>query len=55
MSSTRRLVYQGIIYRFKFLLLATLICAAATVVAYIMGQVFILTKFYDSIDVVFDL
>jgi hypothetical protein len=39
MSSTRRLVYQGIIYRFKFLLLATLICAAATVVAYIMGQV----------------
>lgn len=39
MSSTRRLIYQGIIYRFKFLLLATFICAAATVVAYIMGQV----------------
>jgi len=39
MSSTRRLLYQGIIYRFKFLLLATLICAASTVVAYIMGQV----------------
>ncbi|CAG2107628.1 unnamed protein product, partial [Medioppia subpectinata] len=39
MSSTRRLIYQGIIYRFKFLLLATLVCAAATVVAYIMGQV----------------
>jgi len=39
MSSTRRLLYQGIIYRFKFLLLATLVCAAATVIAYIMGQV----------------
>ena len=39
MSSTRRLVYQGIIYRFKFLLIATFVCASATVVAYLMGQV----------------
>lgn len=39
MSSTRRLVYQGIIYRFKFLLIATFVCASATVAAYLMGQV----------------
>ncbi|RWS05692.1 wntless-like protein [Dinothrombium tinctorium] len=39
MSSTRRLIYQGIIYRFKFLLLATLVCAALTIIAYILGQV----------------
>lgn len=44
MSSTRRLLYQGIIYRFKFLLWATLICAAATLFAYIMGQVCRLTS-----------
>lgn len=39
MSSTRRLIYQGIIYRFKFLLGSTLFCAAATMIGYIMGQV----------------
>lgn len=39
MSSTRRLIYQGIIYRFKFLLIATLVCAASTMTAYIFGQV----------------
>ncbi|KAI1302406.1 Protein wntless [Halotydeus destructor] len=39
MSSTRRLIYQGIIYRFKFLLLGTLVCAATTIIAYILGQV----------------
>lgn len=38
MPSTRRLVYQGIIYRFRFLLVATLVCAASTIAAYIMGQ-----------------
>lgn len=38
MSSTRRLVYQGIIYRFKFLLWATLICAGITISAFITNQ-----------------
>lgn len=38
MSLTRRLVYQGIIYRFKFLLFATLFCAALTLVAILIGQ-----------------
>lgn len=39
MSMARRLHYEGIIYRFKFLMLATLICAALTIVGFIMGQV----------------
>lgn len=39
MSQARRMYYEGIIYRFKFLLLATQICAALTVIAYIIGQV----------------
>ncbi|XP_029839434.1 protein wntless isoform X1 [Ixodes scapularis] len=39
MSQARRMYYEGIIYRFKFLLLATQICAALTVIAYIVGQV----------------
>ncbi|XP_076353039.1 wnt ligand secretion mediator isoform X1 [Tachypleus tridentatus] len=39
MSSTRRLFYEGIIYRFNFLMLATLLCAAMTVISYIIGQV----------------
>lgn len=38
MSLTRRLIYQGIIYRFKFLLYATLFCAALTLVAILVGQ-----------------
>ncbi|XP_074601327.1 wnt ligand secretion mediator [Brevipalpus obovatus] len=38
MSSTRRLVYEGIIYRFNFLLVATIFSAAATFIAYIMTQ-----------------
>jgi hypothetical protein len=38
MSSARRLHYEGIIYRFKFLMLATLLCAALTVIGFIMGQ-----------------
>ncbi|XP_054153923.1 protein wntless-like [Oppia nitens] len=50
MSSTRRLIYQGIIYRFKFLLLATLVCAAATVVAYLMGQVTEDQWYWDDMD-----
>lgn len=39
MSSMRRLHYEGIIYRFKFLMLATLLCAAMTVIGFILGQV----------------
>ena len=39
MSSARRLHYEGIIYRFKVLMLATLLCAAMTVVGFILGQV----------------
>ena len=39
MSSARRLHYEGIIYRFQFLMLATLLCAFLTVVGFILGQV----------------
>lgn len=39
MSSARRLHYEGVIYRFKFLMLATLLCAAMTVIGFILGQV----------------
>ncbi|XP_075219364.1 wnt ligand secretion mediator [Lycorma delicatula] len=39
MPSTCRLHYEGIIYRFKFLMLATLLCAAMTVIGFILGQV----------------
>lgn len=39
MSSVRRLHYEGIIYRFKFLMLATLTCAAMTVIGFILDQV----------------
>uniref|UniRef100_T1IN05 Protein wntless n=1 Tax=Strigamia maritima TaxID=126957 RepID=T1IN05_STRMM len=39
MSSARRIFYEGIIYRFKFLMLATLLCAALTVIFFIIGQV----------------
>lgn len=39
MSSARRLHYEGIIYRFKFLMLATLVCAALTIIGFILGQV----------------
>uniref|UniRef100_T1GYF3 Protein wntless n=1 Tax=Megaselia scalaris TaxID=36166 RepID=T1GYF3_MEGSC len=39
MSQARRLHYEGIIYRFKFLMLATLSCAAVTIAAFILGQV----------------
>lgn len=39
MSTARRLHYEGIIYRFKVLMLATLLCAAMTVIGFILGQV----------------
>lgn len=39
MSSARRLHYEGVIYRFKFLMIATLLCASLTVVGFILGQV----------------
>lgn len=39
MSLTRRLLYQGIIFRFKFLLVATVVCAALTLAGFIIGQV----------------
>ncbi|XP_011200188.1 protein wntless [Bactrocera dorsalis] len=39
MSNARRLHYEGLIYRFKFLMLATLLCAGLTVAGFIMGQV----------------
>lgn len=39
MSSARRLHYEGVIYRFKFLMLATLLCAAMTIIGFILGQV----------------
>lgn len=39
MSVARRLHYEGIIYRFKFLMFTTLVCAAMTVILFILGQV----------------
>ncbi|GAB0092084.1 Protein wntless [Sergentomyia squamirostris] len=39
MSTARRLRYTGIIYRFQFLMLSTIVCAAFTVIGFIMGQV----------------
>ncbi|KAK2589041.1 hypothetical protein KPH14_001881 [Odynerus spinipes] len=39
MSSARRLHYEGVIYRFKFLMMATLLCASLTVIGFILGQV----------------
>ncbi|XP_046746151.1 protein wntless [Diprion similis] len=38
MSAARRLHYEGVIYRFKFLMIATLLCATLTVVGFILGQ-----------------
>ncbi|VEN40780.1 unnamed protein product [Callosobruchus maculatus] len=39
MSQARRLHYEGIIYRFNFLMLATVVCAAVTVISFILSQV----------------
>ncbi|XP_029285876.1 protein wntless homolog isoform X2 [Cottoperca gobio] len=39
MPKARRLRYKGIIFRFKFLMLVTLACAAMTVIFFILNQV----------------
>ncbi|KAG1669603.1 Protein wntless [Nymphon striatum] len=39
MSKARRLHYEGIIYRFRFMMITSLLCAALTVISYIVGQV----------------
>lgn len=39
MSHIRRMHYQGIVWRFKFLMLATVFTAALTVIGFIIGQV----------------
>ncbi|XP_044759758.1 protein wntless [Coccinella septempunctata] len=39
MNQARRLHYEGIIYRFNFLMLATLVCAAVTIISFILSQV----------------
>lgn len=39
MSTARRLHYEGIIYRFNFLMLVTVICAAATIISFILTQI----------------
>lgn len=39
MSQARRLHYEGIIYRFNFLMLATVVCAAITITSFILSQV----------------
>lgn len=39
MSTVRRLHYEGIIYRFNFLMLATVVCAAVTIISFILSQI----------------
>ena len=39
MRAARRIQYQGLIWRFRFLMMATLITAALTVIGFIIGQV----------------
>ncbi|XP_010892003.1 protein wntless homolog isoform X1 [Esox lucius] len=39
MTKARRLIYEGLIFRFKFLMLVTLTCAAMTVIFFIISQV----------------
>ncbi|CAL8324867.1 unnamed protein product [Arctogadus glacialis] len=39
MTKARRLHYEGLIFRFKFLMLVTLFCAAMTVIFFIISQV----------------
>ncbi|CAL1534428.1 unnamed protein product [Lymnaea stagnalis] len=38
MSTLRRKYYSGLIFRFKFLMVVTLLCAALTVIFFIIGQ-----------------
>ncbi|XP_066137482.1 protein wntless [Euwallacea fornicatus] len=38
MTQARRLHYEGIMYRFTFLMFATLVCAAITVVTFLLNQ-----------------
>ncbi|XP_033115122.1 protein wntless homolog B-like [Anneissia japonica] len=40
MLKARRLHYEGLIYRFKFFMLFTLLCAALTVIFFILSQVY---------------
>ncbi|KAK2186108.1 hypothetical protein NP493_213g03006 [Ridgeia piscesae] len=39
MSKARRKYYKGLIYRFNFLMMMTVVCAAITVIFFIIGQV----------------
>ncbi|KAF5291570.1 hypothetical protein FQR65_LT01883 [Abscondita terminalis] len=39
MSTVRRMHYEGIIYRFNFLMLATIVCAAVTIISFILSQI----------------
>jgi hypothetical protein len=39
MSRVRRLHYEGLIWRFQFLMLATLLTCAMTAIGFILGQV----------------
>jgi hypothetical protein len=39
MAQNRRLKFEGIIYRFRFLMLLTLVCAALTVSGLMMEQI----------------
>ena len=39
MRAVRRIHYEGLIWRFRFLLWATLICAIVTAIGFIIGQV----------------
>nr|NVI79856.1 wntless [Cucujiformia] len=52
MSQARRLHYEGIIYRFNFLMLVTLVCAAVTIISFIINQVAEgQTKWDESMDI----
>ncbi|XP_030764596.1 protein wntless [Sitophilus oryzae] len=48
MTQARRLHYEGIIYRFCFLMFATLICAAVTICSFLLSQYVQGEKKYDE-------